>query len=222
MDAILDKMPLDVRVVKPEKIVTLLKPGELGAMLDWKVFDPKTGIVTSEGTKKSESFLKAFLQLLFVNMIFNPSNAPISITDITPAARNIYQWLSNAAKGTFNMEAAAALVTNGIIIGTGITAPTISDSKIETIIPHATMNYSAQSFAAPAADATTSQVTLTRNFSNVSGGNVTVNEIALYCQARDTAGTARSLCIIRDKITGGILVPNGQTLTINYRPQAVA
>lgn len=221
METKLDRMPLEVGVVNPQKIVTLLKPGELGAMLDWKVFDPKTGVIKEEHTQRSESFLQAFLQLLFVKMICSPVTDYIVITDVTPAARNIFESITAVEKGTFNAEAAAAAVTSGIIIGTGNTAPTISDSKIETIIPHATMNYSIQSFAAPAADATTSQVTLTRNFSNVSGGNVTVNEIALYCKAFDTTGTARIVCIIRDVIAGGILVPNGQTLTVNYRPQAV-
>ena len=84
------------------------------------------------------------------------------------------------------------------------------------------MNYSAVTFGTPAADATTSQITITRNFANVSAGSVVVNEIALYCCAYDTGATLRYFCIIRDVIAGGITVPNGQTLTVNYRPQAVA
>ncbi|GAH73195.1 unnamed protein product, partial [marine sediment metagenome] len=44
----------------------------------------------------------------------------------------------------------------------------------------------------------------------------TVNEIALYFK-----GVTYNLMAIRDVIGGGIAVPDGQTLTVNYREQAV-
>jgi hypothetical protein len=222
MKAELNKMPLEVGVVNPEKIVTLLKPGELGAMLDWTVHDPQTGKIKEQHTQKSESFVQAFIQLLFIKMAVTPYGSAIAVTDTGNTARNMichrgavtYKWM-------FETTAAATVVINGIIIGTGNTAPVIGNYAIETLIPHATMNYSAVTWGLPAADATTSQLTITRNFSNVSGGAVTVNEIALYCMAYDNTATVRYFCIIRDVIAGGIAVPNGQTLTVNYRPQAV-
>lgn len=213
------------RVIQKDKIHTLLEPGEMGAMLDWKVTDPKTGKVTVEGSKKSESFVQQFIELLMVIAAGRETYGAMhtygittSIRDTANTLRNVYY--SNSAGGYhFDTYAGAAVVTHGIIIGTGNTAPVISNYVIETIIPHATMNYGACTYGAPAADATTSQCTITRNFANVSGGGVTVNEAALYCRAYD--GAARYFMIIRDVIVGGILVPNGQTLTLNYRPQVV-
>ncbi|MFA5377992.1 MAG: hypothetical protein WC455_19735 [Dehalococcoidia bacterium] len=230
MDVVIfDRIPPRLGVVKPDDKKDILLPGEVGAVLDWVVSDPKTGRITEQRAIKSHSFLKQFLHILYVK--FNLLGSSTFNTGGTPPHGNLGTVLStlditNTARDVIHVEhfefvclGAAASVTSGIIIGTGVTAPTITDYKIETIIPHATMNYGAQTFGNPTADATTSQLTITRNFANVSGGDVTVNEIALYCGAY--AGGSRDFCIIRDVIAGGITVPNGQTLTVNYRPQVV-
>jgi hypothetical protein len=229
MDAVMfDRVPPEAKIVKPDDKKDILLPGEVGAVLDWVVSDPKTGKITEQRAIKSHSFLKQFLQILYVkfNMLGNWTvsstytpygtlGTTIAIKDITNADRNV----SHVNIYEFQCIGAITSVTSGIIIGTGVTAPTITDYKIETIIPHATMNYSAVTWGNPASDATTSQFTITRNFANVSGGDVTVNEIALYVWAY--SGGAKDFCIIRDVIAGGITVPNGQTLTINYRIQVV-
>lgn len=221
MDTKLEKLALNAGIIDPGKIATVLEEGVFGCMLDWKVWDPKTGIVKEEHSQKSESFTQQFLQLLFVKMSGILGATGISVKDITNTNRACVDAYFATGQGALWCAAAAALVTNGIIIGTGVTGVDITDYKIETLIAHATMNYSIQGFAVPAADATTSQMTLTRNFSNVSGGDVTVNEIALYCACFYSPATSQNFCIIRDNIAGGITVPNGQTLTVNYRPQAV-
>ena len=218
----------NTKIIDPEKIHTLLEPGELGAMIDLKVWDPKTGNVTEERSKKSESFLQGFLQMLYIMMagIAGQAAGPraesvagVSIRDTGNTLRTIF-IAQQTDPWHLDVLAGATVVTFGIIIGTGNTAPVISNYVIETIIPHATMNYSAVTFGAPASDATTSQLTITRNFANVSGGGVTVNEVGLYSRAWYASATAY-IMLIRDVIAGGILVPNGQTLTVNYRAQAV-
>jgi len=201
-------------VIKEEEIPHILEPGEVGAILELIVSN-KDGKVTEQRVLKSKSFVQQFLQLLFVKFAISPTVAPISIRDTGNTLRAVYDTTY-----TFDTAAGVTVVTYGIIIGTGVVAPTISDYAIGIIIPHATMNYSACTYGAPAADATTSQFTITRNFANVSGGPVTVNEIALYCRAYYTAAIGYFM-LIRDVIAGGIAVPNGQTLTVNYRLQAI-
>jgi hypothetical protein len=110
---------------------------------------------------------------------------------------------------------------------------TINDYKVETIINHGAgagqMQYGAVTFGAPADDGVTSQCTVTRNFANASGGAITVNEITMVIQMftptqNDSHGQwpyQQNFCILRDVIAGGVAVPNGDTLTVNYRPQAV-
>jgi hypothetical protein len=207
------KLDTELKVIKEEEIKHLLEPGEFGAILEWMVTD-KDGKITAHGEKKSESFVQQFLQLLFVKFAISPAGAPISMRDTSNTLRNVFD-----SGYTFDVSGGATVVTYGIIIGTGAAGPTISDFAIQVIIPHATMGYSAMTFGAPAADATVSQITLTRNFANNSGGPITVREIALYCRAYYSAAIGYFM-LIRDVIAGGIIVPNGQTLTVNYRPQA--
>lgn len=108
-------------------------------------------------------------------------------------------------------------------MGTGTNVPTINDYTIQTLISHGTgagqLQYSAVTFGAPSSDATTSQFTVTRNFANGSGAQVTVHELTLVVQSYADSNIQYSHMVIRDMIPGGIAVPNGQTLTVNYRIQ---
>lgn len=211
----------DLTVIKEQEIPHILLPGEVGAVLELIVTD-KDGKVTEKRVMKSESFVRQFLELLWVHFgQINPTSAyPVSynIRDTSNTLRAIYysgySWRANAGAG---------VTTFGIIVGTGSAAPTIDDYVLQTPIAHGVgagqLQYSAVTFGAPASDSTTSQFTITRNFANGSGGAITVNEIGLYVNAY-FHNTQVNVMTIRDVIAGGIAVPNGQTLTINYRLQA--
>ena len=193
-----------------------MKEGEFGAMLDFTVTD-KNGKITSQGSMKSESYVKQFLQLLYVAMSGLVSQL-ISIQDIGNVTRtpirdpNIFLTNGNSGDTTF-----------GIVVGTDTTPVTITDYALVAPVAHGTgsgqVQYGGVAYGAPSADSTTSQLTITRNFANTSGALITVNEIALYCKAAD-GNTLFYFMIIRDIISGGIDIPDGQTLTVNYRPQA--
>lgn len=183
--------------------------GELGAIIELTVKD-REGHITERRLMRSRSFVRQFLELLWVQAFPLPEAVPLSIRDTGSAYRD--SWMAGL---NFNVDAGLGNESYGIIIGSGTTAPAIDDYCIETIIPHATMNYSDVVVATPTHDATTAQFTITRDFSNVSGGTVTVNELALYVR-----GTSYYYMAIRDVVGGGISVPDGQTLTINYRIQA--
>lgn len=209
-------------LVIPDK--TIIQPGEIGATLEWTVregiFNPEGKITEHHGPIRSESFVRQFLDLLY--LVFTNDYSPIGI-EITSTA-GVLQRV-NYQYNTFNCDGGIGILTKGIIVGTDNTAPNITNFALVVPIAHGggggQMNYSTMTFASPASDATTSQITLTRNFANASGGAITVKEIALYCHARRFGIAVISVMLIRDVIGGGILVPNGQTLTVNYRPQAV-
>lgn len=224
------ELAVEAKVRTTPEINKLFLPGEIGAVLDWQVRD-KNGKVTSEGIKKAESFTRQFLDLLLIKFLNSQMTGPIQVRNTGNSLIEIMNTFN-----LFNTDAAIADVTMGIIVGTGVTAPTINDYAIETLIQHdaapptaGRMQYSAMTYGAPSSDGTTSQFTMTRNFSNASGGLITVNEIALYVKAeigRLLLGYAQTpadlfFMTIRDVIAGGINVPNGQTLTVNYRPQVV-
>jgi hypothetical protein len=206
----------EFKKIQSEHIPHLLKEGEVGMVIDWVLKDTKTGeiIPGSYGVKKGESFVRQFLEFLWIfTQQCERSNAYV-LNDITNTLNAVYIHSKH-----FDAVGAAAAVNKGIIIGTGVVAPNINDYAIGTIIPHATMNYGGVTFGAPASDATVSQFTITRNFANVSGGPVTVQEVALYVRAEAIYGGDRYFMMSRD-LTGGIVVPNGVTLTMNCRIQA--
>ena len=212
------KLKPGLKVIREEEIPHLLVPGEVGAILELTVKD-KNGKVTSHKVMRSKSFVRQFLELLWVQMYQIPESAPHSIRDTSNVAQDIQESCHS-----YNCKAASGDTTLGIIVGTGNTAPTIDDYAIETLIAHGVavgqLQYSAVTFGAPASDATTSQFTITRNFANGSGNSITVNEVALYVEGYKYP-TEQKFMIIRDVIAGGIPVPDGQTLTVNYREQAV-
>ncbi len=209
-------------VVDPHKIPRILEEGEFGAVLEWRVFDPKTDKALEHKIKKSESFVQAFMQLLYLQFTAMPHTTNYPMKDTSNATHYMH-----SVQTLFAAEAAITLTTYGIVVGTGNTAPDITDYHLETLILHdaapptaGRMQYSATTFGAPSSDATTSQFTITRNFANASGGAITVNEVGLYVK-HNVYTNSYYFMTIRDVIAGGIAVPNGQTLTINYRPQAV-
>ena len=120
-------------------------------------------------------------------------------------------------------NAGAGVTTFGTVVGTGNTAPTINDYVMETPIAHGAgagqLQYGAVSWGAPSSDASVSQFTITRNFANGSGGDITVNEIGLIMNSQ-YGDVELNYLTVRDVVGGGILVPDGETLTVNYRIQA--
>ena len=207
----------EAKVIREEEIPHVLVPGEMRAVLELIVKD-KDGKVTEKRVMKSESFVRQFMELIFTTFTSNWTSNRYPIRDTGNVVRNTYKHAD-----LLQCDAGAGVVTNGVVVGTGTVAPTIDDYALGAIIAHGTgagqLQYSAMTFGAPASDATTSQFTLTRDFANGSGGAITVNEIGLFSRAYD--GANQYFMTIRDVIAGGISVPNGQTLTVNYRIQAV-
>lgn len=212
-----------LKILKSNEIPHILNEGELGAVLEWQVTDPKTGKLLDHQIKRSESFVRQFLDLLFVQMTGITSVSTLSIRDTGNTLRSVYNTNYSTQNIAYHLDvrAAAATSTYGIVVGTGVAAATISDYALGTQIAHGAgagaMQYDAVTFGSPGSDATTSQLTITRNFTANVGG-ITPTEIGLYCRAYD--GAARYFMIIRDVIGGGIAVGAGLVLTVNYRLQA--
>ena len=204
------------KIIKPDH--ELLEPGELGAVLELTVKD-KDGKVKKHHVLKSKSFVRQFLELLWIEANQIPEIGPIMVKDID----GTQQWISESSLA-FACDAPIGDVSYGIVVGTGITISTINDYKLEYLIAHGTeagqLQYGDVAFGAPASDATTSHFTVTRDFANGSGNTITVNEIGLYVKGYKYDVTYYFM-IIKDVIPGGIDVLDGETLTVNYREQAV-
>jgi hypothetical protein len=220
-------------VINPNDIVPLVTPGEVGLTYELTVrdglFSPNGRVINHVPQQLSKSFVQQFMQLWFMHAAHLPDSlsTKIKMTNGTShqCIGSFLDFAANAGIGDANF---------GLVVGTGIGAPTITDFQLAAIIQHdatppttGRMQYGAVSFGAPAADPTTSQFTITRNFANASGGNITVTEIGIYVQTTylfyGWLPGYYYLMTVRDLVAGGggILVSNGQTLTVNYRPQSV-
>lgn len=213
------KVKPELEIIK-EPIPHLLVPGEMGAVLELVVRDKK-GKVTDRKIMRAKSFVRQFLELLWIHAYPLSEDIMYELRD----TGNTPRWIPITYL-TFACKALADDETFGIIVGSGTdgaaTPVTIDDHKIETIIntggAAGQLNYGGVTYGAPASDATTSQFTITRDFANATANPITVYEIALYVKAH-RYNTDFIFMTIRDVIS--VAVPNGQTLTVNYRLQAV-
>lgn len=221
------KTEKEVKTVQPDH--ELFEPGEVGAVLEL-IVKKKDGTVRERREMKSKSFVRQFFDILLGQMKQIPELGPVRILDTSNEEREL------AFAGiNFACEALVTDDTYGIVAGTGTTAPTISDYALETQIADGVgageLQYGDVAFGVPASNATFSHFTVTRDFSNASGAQITVNEIGLYVKVLRgsmyvAVGGGRDITsihmTIRDVIAGGIDIPNGETLTVNYRQQATA
>lgn len=113
----------------------------------------------------------------------------------------------------------AADLTQGIIIGTGVTAEALADYVIETVIAEGTgggqMEYGANAVTTGWNAGSSYYWSIwQRLISNNSGGSITVNEAALYY--REGYYDAIDMCVARDIISPGVVVANGESLSVEY------
>lgn len=219
----------EVKILKPDK--RLFLPGEVGAMLSWTVSDPKTGKIIRQGEQKSKSYLQQFTQLLMVAMNMVPENTPIA--DIRDTSNTLKEVSHNYM--TFLATALANDSTFGVQVGMDVTVPTITNYRLLNQCAHGVglnqFQHGAVTFGLPTSDALKSYFVTTRVFTNGSGNPITVFELGLAVKANTpspfTIATAPALTpgiflILRDVVGGGIVVNNGQALTVNYQQQAAA
>lgn len=192
-----------------------VEPGELFATLELTVKD-KNGNITERRTQKSKSLVRQFLELLFAQSS-GFSETYFVLTNTAKDITNTQRFIS-ASSSMLKCNAGAGTTTNGVVVGSGDTAPTINDYALETQIGHGVaadqLQYGAMTFGEPAAGASISQFRLTRDFANGSGGAVDVKEIGLY-----VSDGSNDYMTIRDALGTPISVPDGQTLTVNYQIQ---
>ena len=202
-------------------------PGELGAILEWTVTG-KDGEVREHRTLKSKSYVGQFFDLLIVQMNSVTELVPATIRDTGNIDREICVSSFN-----FACNAVANTDSYGIQVGTGNTAPTIDDCKLQTPIANGSgagqLQYGGVTFGLPTSDAVQSHFTVTRNFSNQSGNPITVYEIGLVVKgdipepwqvSKTYSAVQYNFLTIRDVIAAGISILNGETLTVNYRQVA--
>ncbi|GAH55145.1 unnamed protein product, partial [marine sediment metagenome] len=124
------KLKPELKIIREEEIPHLLVPGEMGAILELTVKD-KDGKVTEHRVMRSKSFVRQFLELLWIDFLKLPKKTPLIMQDTGGVGGFIYENILN-----FACDAGLGVETHGIIVGTGTAAPTIDDYALKTPIAH--------------------------------------------------------------------------------------
>lgn len=171
------------------------------------------GKVTYRKRCLSHSFVKQWNQLVYCHM----SNDTPTIKDTGGVNRVLTRHAND-----FNMTAAAATATYGIVVGVGNNAVTLSDFQLQTIVTEGVglnqMNYAITTVTTSAVAPPLCGFTVARAAVNNSALGVTVTEAAIYVVMGAASWFA---CAVRD-VFAGILIPVGGAITINYTLQVTA
>jgi hypothetical protein len=162
----------------------------------------KTGKIVKRGPhRRANSLLKAFIQLLAVQMDAGSRTIKTSLNVDYSCAPGASNFLLNAPEG---------IKTYGIVVGTTDTAVTMADYKLAA---QATTNWThgAVTVATANPDASTWRIEITRVFTNETGAAVTLKEVGIYARL---VSSSHHGCIERTIYT--VSVGAGASVTFTY------
>ena len=171
----------------------------------------------------SHSYLKQFVQILRAHMRVSDES---SVLDTGNTSRTLEASIPGAY--VLAISTAAGVSTDGLVVGTGSTAVTISDYALGTQIAHGVgsgqMEYGTGSIGSAVVSGSTASFTVSRTFTNSSGASITINEVGIYVIATDSAAVSRYFCIVRDVSATGLpaTVLNTQTFTVEFKISVTA
>ena len=176
--------------------------------------------------KEGDAFVQNFLYYLVLNKLGYYSaanNFTISMTDIGTIGVP-----GGTSRSVPNMQYSFRMAYDlgssqnwGTVVGTGNAAVTIADIKLQTQIAngsganqlvHGVQQYS----AGPYTSGSSRYIILGRSFTNISGGNITVNEMGIYAYY---ASGPWYFCFARDLVAGGVTINDGKVGYFQYKWQ---
>lgn len=176
----------------------------------------RDGKLKQRRRQRSKSFVEAFLSIILEQM--NPAGAVANLTDTGGTERTLVNHAEN-----LRSDAAITVDTKGIVVGKGTTAIAVTDYALADKIADGSgsgqLLYQAQTFSERSVSDPNVSFTIQRDFLNSSGATITVYEIGLESYGRD-ATAYRAFLTIRDLITGGQAVADGENLRVTYTLQS--
>jgi len=159
---------------------------------------------------ESHSFVAQWLDLLYG--MFGQNSLSI-LGNASPA--------ENISINPLQMNAGSGNQSFGIQVGSG-TTKSINDTALDSLIPNGNsagqLAYGAMSFTSPAINTSTNQgnFSISRSFTNNSGGSVTVSEVGVVVETYASNGNFYDIFIIHDILSSPITLANTQVLTVTY------
>jgi len=168
----------------------------------------------------SKSFILNFLYLWWLNLNLNNTD---SISAVNSSGQ---QTTTPLGQPQFWYEAFGGYSApySGIQVGSGTSALSASSPYLESLILSGTgsgqLSYGYNTATSPLLSSNPGTMTITRTFTNNSGGSVTVGEIGLATnQATTTENVYDAVLLIHDVLSSAASVPNGGTITVTYTLQ---
>jgi len=150
--------------------------------------------------RKANSLLKQFIQLLACQ--FGAGNQ--TMLDVGAVSRVVGQSTTN-----FDISTAGTGTVYGMLIGTGTTPVTMTDTKIETQVS-TNIAHAAHTLAVENPDASTWRLNISRIFTNNTGALLQIKEVAIHA-----TGATFKFCL--DHSLYSLDVPAGVSATLTYR-----
>lgn len=177
------------------------------------VTDPKGKVIQDSGQKPSKSFVIQFLEFI---RALGVGDGAVLATATDGTEQNIYHGESTS-EYLFEVKAGVNVGTFGIIVGTGDTAVTNADYKLETQLTEGTgageITHGEQVVELTAIVSGNVDIELKRALTNLTGSTITVKEAGLYCTYSDGAFMH---CLIRDVLVTPVELPDNCSLTVYY------
>lgn len=167
-----------------------------------EIYDASGNLKERQPWREANSLLKAFIQALSCQLAV--ANQTIKDTGGTDRDCPVNT-------GNLRTAAPAATTTYGIVVGTGETAVTMADNKLETQV-FTNIAHALPSYLVENPDSSTWRIAITRAFTNNTGATVNIKEVGLYCMV---GGTTWFACI--DRTLYSVSIPNGEILALTYR-----
>lgn len=190
-------------------------------------YDRYSGLwVMEQEIEEAHSWTKQAAQIWMSGFLFTPTLVA-SVLDTGNVSRTLETPSNDNGQNWMRSTAAAGDATVGIVVGTGSSAVdrddiAVSGANEATKIAHGSgagqLDYKAVAYPdSNVALAITGgyRSRIQRQFENLSGGAITINEVALYVSNDlDGAGTA-IFCVLRDLLT--VSIPNTELKRVQYR-----
>lgn len=173
-------------------------------------------VVARYPSMPAHSFLKAYMQglhclwrLLAEGNVKDQGNVARTLRNPVSATARVMEVVSSAGE-----------IRMGVVVGTGTNAVTIDDYALQTQIVSGAgagqLLHGATTVNAVVTAAGESSVSITRGFTNSSGGTITIEEAGLYFRWTDSGGTLRYFCMVRDIPAAPVPVLDGTTANLDY------
>jgi hypothetical protein len=166
------------------------------------IFDHRGRLISSTPWTRANSLLKNFIKVLQLMT----SQAATTITDTGNTPRNL-----STHAATLAVNAGATITTHGIVIGSGNTAVSLEDYKLETQVT-ANVAHAIMVIQAEAVSASVYRLIISRQLTNNTGALLSIAEVGLYCTA---GGTTQYFCI--DRTLYAVALPSGSSVVLTYR-----